>query len=210
MNADVTVFDHPLITHKISLMRDENTSSKQFRELVEEIAMLMAYEVFRDLPLKTVKIRTPVAEADVKVLSCKDVAVVPILRAGLGMTSGILHLFPTAKVGHVGLYRDHETLKPVEYYRNLPENLSKTTVYIIDPMLATGGSAIWAVDAVKKRGAKRIKSVNIFGAPAGLEALSKAHPDVEIYLGALDRCLNENGYILPGVGDAGDRIFGTL
>ena len=154
MNANVTVFDHPLITHKISLMRDENTSSKQFRELVEEISMLMAYEVFRDLPLKTVKIRTPIAEADVKVLSCKDVAIVPILRAGLGMTSGIMNLFPTAKVGHIGLYRDHETLQPHEYYCKLPDDIQNRQVILVDPMLATGGSAVAAVNFLKARNCK--------------------------------------------------------
>lgn len=209
MNADVTVFDHPLITHKISLMRDENTSSKQFRELVEEIAMLMAYEVFRDLPLKTAKIRTPVAEADVKVLSCKDVAVVPILRAGLGMTSGILHLFPTAKVGHVGLYRDHETLQPHEYYCKLPEDIQNRQVIVVDPMLATGGSAVAAVNFLKARNCKDIKFMCLIAAPEGIRALSSAHPDVPLYCASLDERLNEHGYIVPGLGDAGDRIFGT-
>lgn len=209
MNADVTVFDHPLITHKISLMRDENTSSKQFRELVEEIAMLMAYEVFRDLPLKTVKIRTPVAEADVKVLSCKDVAVVPILRAGLGMTSGILHLFPTAKVGHVGLYRDHETLQPHEYYCKLPEDIQNRQVIVVDPMLATGGSAVAAVNFLKARNCKDIKFMCLIAAPEGIRALSSVHPDVPLYCASLDERLNEHGYIVPGLGDAGDRIFGT-
>lgn len=209
MNADVTVFDHPLITHKISLMRDENTSSKQFRELVEEIAMLMAYEVFRDLPLKTVKIRTPVAEADVKVLSCKDVAIVPILRAGLGMTSGILHLFPTAKVGHVGLYRDHETLQPHEYYCKLPEDIQNRQVIVVDPMLATGGSAVAAVNFLKARNCKDIKFMCLIAAPEGIRALSSAHPDVPLYCASLDERLNEHGYIVPGLGDAGDRIFGT-
>ena len=209
MNADVTVFDHPLITHKVSLMRDENTSSKQFRELVEEIAMLMAYEVFRDLPLKTVKIRTPVAEADVKVLSCKDVAVVPILRAGLGMTSGILHLFPTAKVGHVGLYRDHETLQPHEYYCKLPEDIQNRQVIVVDPMLATGGSAVAAVNFLKARNCKDIKFMCLIAAPEGIRALSSAHPDVPLYCASLDERLNEHGYIVPGLGDAGDRIFGT-
>ena len=209
MNADVTVFDHPLITHKISLMRDENTSSKQFRELVEEIAMLMAYEVFRDLPLKTVKIRTPVAEADVKVLSCKDVAVVPILRAGLGMTSGILHLIPTAKVGHVGLYRDHETLQPHEYYCKLPEDIQNRQVIVVDPMLATGGSAVAAVNFLKARNCKDIKFMCLIAAPEGIRALSSAHPDVPLYCASLDERLNEHGYIVPGLGDAGDRIFGT-
>ncbi len=209
MNANVTVFDHPLITHKISLMRDENTSSKQFRELVEEISMLMAYEVFRDLPLKTVKIRTPIAEADVKVLSCKDVAIVPILRAGLGMTSGIMNLFPTAKVGHIGLYRDHETLQPHEYYCKLPDDIQNRQVILVDPMLATGGSAVAAVNFLKARNCKDIKFMCLISAPEGIETFTKAHPDVPLYCASLDEKLNENGYIMPGLGDAGDRIFGT-
>ena len=209
MNANVTVFDHPLITHKISLMRDENTSSKQFRELVEEISMLMAYEVFRDLPLKTVKIRTPIAEAEVKVLSCKDVAIVPILRAGLGMTSGIMNLFPTAKVGHIGLYRDHETLQPHEYYCKLPDDIQNRQVILVDPMLATGGSAVAAVNFLKARNCKDIKFMCLISAPEGIETFTKAHPDVPLYCASLDEKLNENGYIMPGLGDAGDRIFGT-
>ncbi|PWM74572.1 MAG: uracil phosphoribosyltransferase [Bacillota bacterium] len=209
MNANVTVFDHPLITHKISLMRDENTSSKQFRELVEEIAMLMAYEVFRDLPLKTVRLKTPVAEADVKVLSCKDVAVVPILRAGLGMTSGILNLFPTAKVGHIGLYRDHETLQPHEYYCKLPDDIQNRQVIVVDPMLATGGSAVAAVNFLKARDCKDIKFMCLISAPEGIRAFTEAHPDVPLYCASLDERLNEHGYIMPGLGDAGDRIFGT-
>ncbi len=209
MNSNVTVFNHPLITHKISLMRDENTSSKQFRELVEEIAMLMAYEVFRDLPLKDVKIKTPMAEATVKVLSCKDVAIVPILRAGLGMTGGILNLFPTAKVGHIGLYRDEKTLEPHEYYCKLPADIANRQVILVDPMLATGGSANAAVDFLKARGCTDIKFMCLIAAPEGIKAFTEAHPDIPLYCAALDEKLNEIGYIVPGLGDAGDRIFGT-
>ena len=209
MNSKVTVFNHPLITHKISLMRDENTSSKQFRELVEEIAMLMAYEVFRDLPLKDVKIKTPMAEATVKVLSCKDVAIVPILRAGLGMTGGILNLFPTAKVGHIGLYRDEKTLEPHEYYCKLPADIANKQVILVDPMLATGGSANAAVDFLKARGCTDIKFMCLIAAPEGIKAFTEAHPDIPLYCAAMDEKLNEIGYIVPGLGDAGDRIFGT-
>lgn len=209
MNSNVTVFNHPLITHKISLMRDENTSSKQFRELVEEIAMLMAYEVFRDLPLKDVKIKTPMAEATVKVLSCKDVAIVPILRAGLGMTGGILNLFPTAKVGHIGLYRDEKTLEPHEYYCKLPADIANRQVILVDPMLATGGSANAAVDFLKARGCTDIKFMCLIAAPEGIKAFTEAHPEIPLYCAALDEKLNEIGYIVPGLGDAGDRIFGT-
>ena len=209
MNSKVTVFNHPLITHKISLMRDENTSSKQFRELVEEIAMLMAYEVFRDLPLKDVKIKTPMAEATVKVLSCKDVAIVPILRAGLGMTGGILNLFPTAKVGHIGLYRDEKTLEPHEYYCKLPADIANRQVILVDPMLATGGSANAAVEFLKARGCTDIKFMCLIAAPEGIKAFTEAHPDIPLYCAAMDEKLNEIGYIVPGLGDAGDRIFGT-
>ncbi len=209
MNSKVTVFNHPLITHKISLMRDENTSSKQFRELVEEIAMLMAYEVFRDLPLKDVKIKTPMAEATVKVLSCKDVAIVPILRAGLGMTGGILNLFPTAKVGHIGLYRDEKTLEPHEYYCKLPADIANRQVILVDPMLATGGSANAAVDFLKARGCTDIKFMCLIAAPEGIKAFTEAHHDIPLYCAAMDEKLNEIGYIVPGLGDAGDRIFGT-
>ena len=209
MNRNVTVFEHPLITHKISLMRDENTSSKQFRELVEEIAMLMAYEVFRDLPLKDVTIKTPVSEATVKVLSCKDVAIVPILRAGLGMTGGILNLFPPAKVGHIGLYRDEKTLEPHEYYCKLPADIANRQVVLVDPMLATGGSANAAVNFLKARGCKDVKFMCLIAAPEGIKAFTDAHPDIPLYCAALDEKLNESGYIVPGLGDAGDRIFGT-
>ena len=209
MNSNVTIFDHPLITHKISLLRDENTTSKQFRELVEEVATLMAYEVFRDLPLKEVEIKTPLTKAKVKVLACKDVAVVPILRAGLGMTNGILALFPTAKVGHIGLYRDHETLEPHEYYCKLPEDIANRQVILLDPMLATGGSAIAAVNFLKQRNCKDIKFMCMIAAPEGIAAFTKAHPDIPVYCASKDERLNEIGYILPGLGDAGDRIFGT-
>ena len=191
MNRNVTVFEHPLITHKISLMRDENTSSKQFRELVEEIAMLMAYEVFRDLPLKDVTIKTP------------------ILRAGLGMTGGILNLFPTAKVGHIGLYRDEKTLEPHEYYCKLPADIANRQVVLVDPMLATGGSANAAVNFLKARGCKDVKFMCLIAAPEGIKAFTDAHPDIPLYCAALDEKLNESGYIVPGLGDAGDRIFGT-
>lgn len=209
MKANVTVFQHPLITHKISLMRDENTSSKQFRELVEEVAMLMAYEVFRDLPLKDVTVKTPIREATVKVLGCRDIAVVPILRAGLGMTGGILNLFPTAKVGHIGLYRDHETLEPHEYYCKLPDDIEHRQVIVVDPMLATGGSAVAAVNFLKERHCKDVKFMCMIAAPEGIKVFTEAHPDVPLYCAALDEKLNEIGYIVPGLGDAGDRIFGT-
>lgn len=209
MKDNVTIFNHPLITHKISLMRDKNTSSKQFRELVEEIAMLMTYEVFRDLPLKEIETETPVAKAKVKVLSCKDVAVVPILRAGLGMVGGVLNLFPTAKVGHIGLYRDETTHLPHEYYCKLPEDVANRQVILVDPMLATGGSAAAAVNFLKERGCKDIKFMCMIAAPEGVKVFTDAHPDVPVYCAALDEKLNENCYIVPGLGDAGDRIFGT-
>ncbi|MBE5756870.1 MAG: uracil phosphoribosyltransferase [Clostridiales bacterium] len=209
MNSNVTIFDHPLITHKISLLRDEKTSSKEFRELVEEVAMLMAYEVFRDLPLKEIEVKTPLTVAKTKVLACQDVAVVPILRAGLGMTNGILALFPTAKVGHIGLYRDHETLEPKEYYCKLPEDIANRKVILLDPMLATGGSAIAAVNFLKQKNCKDIKFMCMIAAPEGIEAFTKAHPDIPVYCASKDEKLNEIGYIVPGLGDAGDRIFGT-
>ena len=209
MNSNVTIFEHPLITHKISLLRDEQTTSKQFRELVEEVAMLMAYEVFRDLPLKEVEVKTPLTITKTKVLGCKDVAVVPILRAGLGMTNGILALFPTAKVGHIGLYRDHETLQPREYYCKLPEDIANRQVILLDPMLATGGSAIAAVNFLKQRNCKDIKFMCMIAAPEGINAFTEAHPDIPVYCASKDEKLNEIGYIMPGLGDAGDRIFGT-
>lgn len=209
MQNHIHVVNHPIVSDRLARMRSADTPCPDFKRLVHEVSLFIGYEASRDTALRDAKTKTPLEETDVKRIG-EDVCIVPILRAGMGMLDAMLAIFPEARVGHLGMYRDHKTLQPVEYYCNLPEDLSTTSVYIIDPMLATGGSAVAAVDAVKKRGAKRIKSVNIFGAPAGLEALSKAHPDVEIYLGALDRCLNENGYILPGVGDAGDRIFGTL
>lgn len=209
MQTNINIINHPIISDKLARMRSANTPCPEFKRLAHEVSLFLGYEASRNTALRDAKTKTPLEETDVKRIG-ENVCIVPILRAGMGMLDAMLAIFPEARVGHLGMYRDHKTLQPVEYYCNLPEDLSKTTVYIIDPMLATGGSAVAAVDAVKKRSAKRIKSVNIFGAPAGLDALSNTHPDVEIYLGALDRCLNENGYILPGVGDAGDRIFGTF
>lgn len=206
---NVTIFEHPLIKHKISLLRDKNTGTKDFRILIEEIAMLMGYESLRDLPLEDVEIETPITKATVKMISGKKIAIVPILRAGLGMVNGILALVPSAKVGHVGLYRDEVTHTPHEYYCKLPESLDERTVIVLDPMLATGGSAIDAIDLIKKQGCTSIKFMSIIAAPEGLKALSERHPDIEIYCGNLDEKLNENCYIVPGLGDAGDRIFGT-
>ena len=202
------VLDHPLITHKLSIMRDKNTSTKDFRQNLDEIGGLMAFEITRDLPTKDVLVRTPVTDCVTKQIS-KDVVLVPILRAGLGMVSGILDLVPTAKVAHVGLYRDEETLEPHEYFAKYPKNMEDAVVLIVDPMLATGGSAIAAISMVKKQGAKNIRLVCLVGAPEGTKAVADAHPDVDIYLAALDEKLNEKGYIVPGLGDAGDRIFGT-
>jgi uracil phosphoribosyltransferase len=207
--AKVYVFDHPLIQHKVAMMRDKNTSSKEFRDLAREVAMLMAFEVTRDLPTEEVEIETPICKTTVKMLAGMDVAVVPILRAGLGFVDGMLEIIPNAKVGHVGLYRDPETHEPVEYYCKLPEDIDKRRVIIVDPMLATGGSAVAAVDFVKKRGGKDISFMCLIAAPEGIEVLTKAHPDVDIYIAAKDERLNENAYIVPGLGDAGDRIFGT-
>ena len=203
------VFDHPLIQHKVSMMRDKNTTSKEFRDLAREVAMLMAFEVTRDLPTKKVEIETPICPTTVEMLAGMDVAIIPILRAGLGFVDGMLEIIPNAKVGHVGLYRDPETHEPVEYYCKLPEDIDKRRVIIVDPMLATGGSAIAAVDFVKKRGAKDISLMFLIAAPEGIQALTEAHPDVDIYIAAKDEKLNENAYIVPGLGDAGDRIFGT-
>lgn len=202
-------FDHPLIHHKISLLRSVDTGSKEFRELIEEIATLMGYEAFRDLPVEEVEIETPLVKCKSKMIAGKKLAIVPILRAGLGMVNGILALIPSAKVGHIGLYRDHETLEPKEYYCKLPEDIANRQVVLLDPMLATGGSAIAAVDFIKKYGCTNIKAMFIIGAPEGIKAFGEAHPDVKFYCGCVDEKLNEHGYILPGLGDAGDRIFGT-
>lgn len=209
MKNNVTVFDHPLIHHKISLLRDETTGVKQFRELVEEIAMLMGYEALRDLPTKEITVKTPITTTITKVIADKKLTLVPILRAGLGMVSGILALVPSAKVGHIGIYRDHETLEPKEYYCKLPEDISERDVIILDPMLATGGSSSAAVDFIKARGCKSIKLMCIIAAPEGIEVMCRNHPDVNIYCACVDERLNERGYIVPGLGDAGDRIFGT-
>jgi uracil phosphoribosyltransferase (EC 2.4.2.9) len=207
--AQVHVMDHPLIQHKLTLMRDKGTGSKEFRELVEEVAMLMAYEVTRDLPLKEVEIETPVAPATAKVISGKKLAVVPILRAGLGMVDGMLKLIPAAKVGHIGLYRDPETLEPIEYYCKLPIDVEERDLIVVDPMLATGGSASAAISFIKQRGVINIKLVCLVAAPEGIERIQKDHPDVEIFAAAVDKHLNDHGYIVPGLGDAGDRLFGT-
>ncbi|MCD7820180.1 MAG: uracil phosphoribosyltransferase [Lachnospiraceae bacterium] len=205
----VMIMDHPLIQHKIGLIRRKETGSRDFRALVGEIAMYMCYEATRDLKLKDVEIETPIAKTTVKELSGKKLAVVPILRAGLGMVDGMLAMIPAAKVGHIGLYRDPETLKPVEYYCKLPADCSEREVFVVDPMLATGGSAVAAIQMLKDKGCKSIRFMCIIGAPEGIEAMKKAHPDVDMYIGALDDHLNEHGYIVPGLGDAGDRIFGT-
>lgn len=207
--ANYTIMGHPLIQHKISMIRDKRTGTNEFRKLVEEIAMLMGYEALRDLPTEPVEIETPVETYMAPMISGKKLAVVPILRAGLGMVNGILALVPTAKVGHIGLYRDPETHEPHEYYCKLPDSIDQRTVVIVDPMLATGGSAVDAISWVKKHGGKNIKFMCIIAAPEGLNRLMEAHPDVQIYIGHLDRCLNEDAYICPGLGDAGDRIFGT-
>ena len=203
------IVEHPLLQHKISLLRNKQTGTKEFRDLVGEIATLLCYEATRDLPLKEITIETPVAEARVQVISGKKIALVPILRAGLGMVEGILEMIPAAKVGHIGLYRNPETLQPIEYYCKLPSDINEREVFVLDPMLATGGSSCDAIAQIKKRGAKHIKFIGLVAAPQGLKALHEAHPDVDIYVAALDEKLNENGYIVPGLGDAGDRIFGT-
>ena len=203
------VINHPLITHKITMMRDKNTTTKDFRELANEISLLMAYEVTRDLPLEDVEIETPICKAKCQVISGRSIGGVPVLRAGLGLVDGILTLVPNAKVGHIGLYRDPETHKPVEYYCKLPVDAQERTIIVVDPMLATGGSAVAAIQFIKDRGCKDIKLMNLIAAPEGVEAVQKAHPDVEIYVAALDEKLNEHAYIIPGLGDAGDRLFGT-
>ncbi|MBS4218904.1 uracil phosphoribosyltransferase [Bacillus sp. FJAT-49711] len=207
--AKVYVFDHPLIQHKITYIRDKNTGTKEFRELVDEVATLMMFEITRDMTLQEVEVETPVASAKSKVLAGKKLGIVPILRAGIGMVDGILNLLPAAKVGHIGLYRDPETLKPVEYYVKLPSDVEERDFILVDPMLATGGSAVAAIDSLKKRGAKNIKFMCLIAAPEGVEVMQKEHPDVDIYIAGLDEKLNEKGYIVPGLGDAGDRLFGT-
>ncbi|MEG0911278.1 MAG: uracil phosphoribosyltransferase [Ruthenibacterium sp.] len=204
-----TIMNHPLVQHKVSLLRSKDTGTKEFKELVSEIATLICYEATRDLPTTEVEIETPIAVAKTRVLSGRKLALVPILRAGLGMVDGMLALIPAAKVGHIGMYRSKKTLEPVEYYCKLPEDIAEREVIVLDPMLATGGSAIDAIAQIKKRGAKNIKFIGIIAAPEGLKKLEAAHPDVDIYIAALDEKLNESGYIVPGLGDAGDRIFGT-
>ncbi|MDR0924784.1 MAG: uracil phosphoribosyltransferase [Hungatella sp.] len=206
---NVTVFTHPLIQHKISILRDKRTGTNEFRALIEEIAMLMGFEALRDLPLQDVEVETPIETCMTPMIAGKKMAVVPILRAGLGMVNGILALVPSAKVGHIGLYRDEVTHEPHEYYCKLPSPIEQRTIVVTDPMLATGGSAIAAVDFIKQHGGRNIKFMAIIAAPEGLEKLREAHPDIQIYIGHLDRQLNENAYICPGLGDAGDRIFGT-
>lgn len=201
--------DHPLVQHKVSILRNKETTCKEFRELTEEIAMLMGYEVTRDLPLCEVEVETPICKAKTKVLSGKKLGIVPVLRAGLGMVEGMLKLVPSARVGHIGVYRDPQTLRPVEYYCKLPADISERELIVVDPMLATGGSANAAITFIKERGGKNIKLVNMIAAPEGIEAVQKEHPDVDIYVAAIDEKLNDHGYIVPGLGDAGDRLFGT-
>ena len=205
---NVYILEHPLIKHKISMLRDKNTGTNEFRKLIEEIAMLMGYEALRDLPVKDVQIETPIETCMTPMIAGRKLAIVPILRAGLGMVGGLLALTPTAKVGHIGMYRDEETHEPQEYYCKLPNPIEERTIIVTDPMLATGGSAVAAINQIKAHGGKNIKFMAIIAAPEGLKKLSEAHPDVQIYVGQLDRCLNENAYICPGLGDAGDRIFG--
>lgn len=207
--SNVYVIDHPLIQHKLTFIRDKNTSSKDFRALLGEIAMLMGYEVTRDLPLEEVRIETPVGPAATKIITGKKLAVIPILRAGLGMVDGLLNLVPSARVGHIGLYRDPETLKPVEYYCKLPSDANERILIVVDPMLATGGSATAALTFLKQRGCSQIKLMCLIAAPEGIAAVQKAHPDVDIYVAAVDERLNDHAYIVPGLGDAGDRLFGT-
>ncbi|MGN0457378.1 MAG: uracil phosphoribosyltransferase [Eubacterium sp.] len=209
MERKVVIFDHPLIQHKLSILRDENTSTKDFRQLINEIAVLMTYESTRDLPTADVEVKTPCGIASCKQIAGRKLAFVPILRAGLGMVDGCLELVPGARVGHIGLYRDEETHTPVEYYCKLPKDINERDVFVVDPMLATGGSAIDAISQIKKRGPRKIIFMCIIAAPEGLEALKNAHPDVDIYCAALDEKLNDDCYIIPGLGDAGDRIFGT-
>ena len=208
--SNLHVIDHPLITHKLSIMRSRKTGSKDFRELLNEIAMLMGYEVFRDLPLEEITIETPITKMKAKMVSGRKLAIVPILRAGLGMVDGLQNLVPVAKVGHIGMYRDPETHKPVEYYCKLPTDIEERLVVLVDPMLATGGSAVDALCKLKEHGCRNIRFMCLVAAPEGVKAVQEAHPDVDIYTAALDECLNEHAYIVPGLGDAGDRIFGTL
>ena len=207
--SNVYVFDHPLIQHKTAMIRKTDTTVKDFRELVKEISMLMGYEATRHLPLKEVEITTPMQDAKVNMLAGEDIAIVPILRAGLGMVDGMLALVPNAKVGHIGLYRDHDTHMPVEYYCKLPADIEEREIFVVDPMLATGGSAAAAINFIKARGGKKIVFMCLIAAPEGIEVLQKAHPDVDIFIAAKDEGLNENAYILPGLGDAGDRLYGT-
>lgn len=209
MNDNVYLLEHPLIKHKISMLRNKNTGTNEFRKLIEEIAMLMGYEALRDLPLEDVEVETPIETCMTPMIAGRKLAVVPILRAGLGMVGGILALAPTSKVGHIGMYRDEDTHLPKEYYCKLPNPIDERTIVVTDPMLATGGSAVDAINRIKEYGGKKIKFMAIIAAPEGLERLSKEHPDIQIYVGQVDRCLNEAAYICPGLGDAGDRIFGT-
>jgi uracil phosphoribosyltransferase len=203
------VFDHPLIQHKLTYIRDKNTGTKEFRELIDEVAMLMAYEITRDMPLQEVEVETPVTKCKSYVIAGKKVGLVPILRAGIGMVDGVLKLIPAAKVGHVGLYRDPETLQPVEYYVKLPSDIEERDLIVIDPMLATGGSASAALEVLKKRGARNVKLMCLIAAPEGIARVQKDHPEIDIFVAAVDEKLNDHGYIVPGLGDAGDRIFGT-
>lgn len=207
--SKLVVVDHPLVQHKLTLMRDINCGTKDFRQLLEEISMLIAYEVTRDLPLKEIEIETPICKCKSKIIAGRKLGIVPILRAGLGMVDGVMNLVPAAKVGHIGLYRDPETHLPVEYYCKLPYDVAERDLIVVDPMLATGGSSIAAIDFIKKRGCKSITLMCLVGCPEGVEAVQKAHPDVDIYIAAIDERLNENKYIVPGLGDAGDRLFGT-
>ena len=207
--AQVHVLDHPLIQHKLAILRNVNTGVKEFRELISEIAGLMCYEATRNLPTEEVEVQTPVAVAKCRMLAGKKLAIIPILRAGLGMVDSMVDMIPSAKIGHIGLYRDPETHKPVEYYCKLPEDVGNRQVFVVDPMLATGGSAVAAIDFLKKHGCKQIIMMNVIGCPEGIKAVQEAHPDVEMYLAAVDERLNEHAYIIPGLGDAGDRIFGT-
>ena len=206
---NVFILDHPLIRHKLAIIRNKDTDTKKFREVVQELATLMAYESFKDVPTQEIEVETPLEKTTQTVVKENSIAIVPILRAGLGMVEGVLTLFPTAKVGHIGLYRNEETLEPHEYYCKLPEGIDKKVVMVLDPMLATGGSSVAAIELLKRRGCRKIKLMSIIAAPEGVEKVAEAHPDVEIYISTLDRGLNEHGYILPGLGDAGDRIFGT-